>query len=46
MQLDPSAAERECFVHQISDSPKGERNAELEDLFWTLLNSTEFSWNH
>ena len=42
----PTAKERECFVHQISDAPKGQRNEELEDLFWSLLNSTEFSWNH
>ena len=42
----PSPKERECFARQISDAPQRERNSDLEDLFWTLLNSTEFSWNH
>ena len=41
----PTPAEREHFEKFLADPalPKAQR---LEDLFWTLLNSTEFSWNH
>jgi hypothetical protein len=37
------AAHFETFL--AADSPLG-RNQRLEDLYWALLNSTEFSWNH
>jgi hypothetical protein len=36
------AAHFEAFLADGS-APRGQR---LEDLYWTLLNSTEFSWNH
>jgi len=42
----PTDAERKHFVRRIGDAQAGERNRRLEDLFWTLLNSTEFSWGH
>lgn len=42
----PTAAELEHFVKQIQPNPKGERNGVVEDLFWSLCNSPEFSWNH
>lgn len=39
---DEEAAHFEAFLGDNSLS-RGQR---LEDLYWTLLNSTEFSWNH
>ena len=43
----PTSPEKNHFVAQL-DAAKG-RNARsqvMSDLYWTLLNSTEFSWNH
>lgn len=42
----PSAEEQEYFLAQFRSCPKGERNLIMEDLFWSLCNSPEFSWNH
>ena len=41
----PTPAERPHFEPFLADQklPKSQR---MEDLFWSLLNSTEFSWNH
>ncbi|MEO2088484.1 MAG: DUF1549 domain-containing protein [Gemmataceae bacterium] len=41
----PTAAEREHFEKLLSD-PSVKRTQRLEDLYWALVNSTEFSWNH
>jgi hypothetical protein len=38
----PEAAHFEAFLAR----PNLKRTQRLEDLFWALLNSTEFSWNH
>ena len=42
----PTRTEQEYFVQRIGDSEGADRNRHLEDLFWSLLNSTEFSWGH
>jgi hypothetical protein len=43
----PTAAEAEYFGRALADpSDERSRRQRLEDLYWTLLNSTEFSWNH
>jgi len=42
----PSAAERNHFVSPLSQAGRKDRHRALEDLFWTLMNATEFSWNH
>jgi hypothetical protein len=42
----PSDAEREHFVARLGENRGRQRLSRLEDLYWTLLNSTEFSWNH
>ena len=42
----PSAEETEHFVAQLKDSKGDERSERMSDLYWALLNSTEFSWNH
>lgn len=41
----PTAEEAAHFQAFLADPalPRGQR---LEDLYWTLLNATEFSWNH
>jgi len=41
----PTPEEAEHFEKSLQDKSlsRGER---LEDLFWALINSTEFSWNH
>lgn len=41
----PTPAEAEHFLGVLTD-PEVKRTQKLEDLFWVLLNSTEFSWNH
>jgi hypothetical protein len=42
----PSQCERDHFVDRLRDTRAAERNRRMEDIQWTLLNSTEFSWNH
>ncbi len=42
----PTEAERKHFLSQLSERPKDADNAVLEDLFWTLYNCEEFTWNH
>ena len=40
----PSDEERQYFVDSINECD--DRGQALEDLYWTLANSTEFTWNH
>ncbi len=40
-----SAAQADGAADVGATQPRN-RNQRLEDLYWTLLNSTEFSWNH
>lgn len=42
----PSDEEGSYFRQRLAGSDGGQRNRRLGDLFWTLLNGTEFSWNH
>jgi hypothetical protein len=42
----PSAEEREHFLELLGDRTDNQRNPIIEDIFWTLFNSPEFSWNH
>ncbi len=42
----PSEAERRHFEARLAGTSSKERSARMSDLYWTLLNSTEFSWNH
>jgi hypothetical protein len=41
----PTAAELAHFERLLAD-PELKRTERLEDLFWALVNVTEFSWNH
>lgn len=42
----PTAEESEYFIGRLRDSKGRRRTDRICDLYWTLLNSTEFSWNH
>ena len=42
----PSTDESEYFVNRLKTNVEQKKSDLMEDLFWTLLNSTEFSWNH
>jgi hypothetical protein len=41
----PTPDEARYFTSQLA-ADKPQRGQRLEDLYWALLNSTEFSWNH
>ncbi|MCS7467298.1 DUF1549 and DUF1553 domain-containing protein [Stieleria sp. ICT_E10.1] len=40
----PNAEERDYFIETMTE--RSDRGEALEDLYWTLANSTEFTWNH
>lgn len=42
----PSSQELAHFQLRLADRQQRSRAQALEDLYWVLLNSTEFSWNH
>ena len=42
----PSDDELKHFTRRFAQTEGEDRNRAMEDLFWTLLNSTEFSWGH
>jgi len=41
----PTAAEADHFKGLIATAKRSRSNA-MSDLYWTLMNATEFSWNH
>lgn len=42
----PDREERDAFTQTLHDKKGEERKAAVSDLLWSLVNSTEFSWNH
>ena len=42
----PSDEESAHFSARFAKPPAGNRSYQMEDMFWSLINSTEFSWNH
>ncbi len=42
----PSAGELACYVDYLAGKQKKQRSAAMGDIYWAILNSTEFSWNH
>lgn len=42
----PTATEAEYFTKKLHDTKGDQRSDAMSDIYWTLLNSTEFSWNH
>ena len=44
-----SSGKPKCSAHfeaRLKGTRGDERSKRMTDLFWTLVNSTEFSWNH
>lgn len=42
----PSAQEREQLAAVLAQTPEAEKRAALEDLYWSVLSSREFLFNH
>jgi Protein of unknown function (DUF1549)/Protein of unknown function (DUF1553) len=42
----PTADEAVYFTQRLAGARGKERTARLEDLYWVLVNATEFAWNH
>jgi hypothetical protein len=42
----PDSSERQYFLPRLESTSGPERRQHLEDLYWTIFNSREFSWNH
>lgn len=42
----PTLAEARHFEGRLGQTRGPERARRMEDLFWALINSTEFAWNH
>jgi Protein of unknown function (DUF1553)/Protein of unknown function (DUF1549) len=42
----PTPEEAAHFEQRLAGAKGDERRHRLEDLYWTLMNATEFSWNH
>jgi hypothetical protein len=42
----PSPEEADHFAARLGGTRSKERGRHMTDLFWTLINSTEFSWDH
>ncbi len=42
----PTPEESAHFAGRLAGTSGDERKQRLSDLYWTLLNTTEFSWNH
>jgi hypothetical protein len=42
----PTPGEMSHFKSRLEGKRGNDRADELEDLYWTLVNSSEFSWNH
>lgn len=42
----PTPEEVAYFERQFTSPDAAPKSQRVEDLFWTLINSTEFSWNH
>lgn len=42
----PTAVEVAHFADRLRGDGEGNRAGRMEDLYWSLLNTTEFSWNH
>ena len=42
----PEENEKKYFIEQFAEKKASKRSEVMTDLYWTLMNSTEFSWNH
>jgi len=41
----PNSVEKEHFLSLLKETYNKDREHAMEDIFWALINSTEFSWN-
>jgi hypothetical protein len=46
MNRTPSSQESRTFTEFLRDKRGNTRSQAVSDIYWALLNSTEFSWNH
>jgi hypothetical protein len=46
LSREPTVKERQRFLNRLKDARGDDRQRVLEDLYWTLLNDWQFSWNH
>ena len=42
----PTAEESRHFQQRLAEATGDQRKQKMEDIYWALLNSAEFSWNH
>ena len=42
----PDPEETAHFLAELDEKKKNDRDTVIEDMMWSLFNSTEFSWNH
>jgi hypothetical protein len=42
----PTPKERDYFANLLKGTKGKARSKAMEDLYWALFNTTEFSWNH
>ncbi len=42
----PTEAEKQQLVSELGQAPAAEKRAAVEDLYWSLLSSKEFLFNH
>lgn len=42
----PSERMQNHFVQQLNASDRNQRGQLIQDIYWTLINSAEFAWNH
>jgi hypothetical protein len=42
----PTAEESAHFEKRLAGTQGQERSRRMEDLFWALINASEFAWNH
>lgn len=46
LSREPTPQELSHFCDRLANARGEERQRRLSDLYWTLINATEFSWNH
>jgi hypothetical protein len=42
----PTEAEKHKLAKMLAEAPAAEKRATVEDLFWSILSSKEFLFNH
>jgi hypothetical protein len=42
----PSETEAEHFIQRLANTSGDQRSRVMADLYWALVNGTEYSWNH